>query len=525
MSNINKNFDEFDFNLDFLIDDEVNLNNNFKEVYKILIADDDKEIHSATKLILRDFTFEGKRLQFIEAYSGQEVIDIMKKHSDIALILLDVVMDENDDGLKVVDYIRNILENKFVRIIIRTGQPGEAPEEKVIVNYDINDYLVKTEATVQRLFTSLYQSLRAYRDIIYIDNNRKGLEKIIKSSSKIFIQGSVQEFFNCILNELMLFRNDNSSVCFRGKESRGGIIYLDRGAYGEIIAATGVYEKYLGKEINEIDELQDIYDYICKLENVNSMDLIEICGGFLVWIKSNNNNIAFIFIKNEINDYDIELIKIFLLNYSLALDSYIANQQSLKAQVEIINTLGDAIEKRSHETANHVLRVSEICYIMAKKMGLPEETCDVLKVASTMHDVGKIGILDNILMKPGKLTEEEFEIIKTHTEIGHKIFYNSGLDVLRRAADICLNHHEKYDGTGYPNGLKGDEIPLDARIVSVVDVFDALTHKRCYKSAWTVEEANEYIKSQSGMQFDPKIVDIFIEIMNHILNIRDVYPD
>jgi HD-GYP domain-containing protein (c-di-GMP phosphodiesterase class II) len=417
------------------------------------------------------------------------------------------------------------LGNKFVRIIIRTGQPGEAPEEEVIVNYDINDYLVKTEATVQRLFTSLYQSFRAYRDIVYIDNNRKGLEKVIKSSSKIFIQGSVKEFFNCILNELMLFRNDNSSFCFRGKECSDGLIYLDSESYGEIIAATGLYEKYLGREISEINEFKDIYNYICKLDNINSMDLTEICGGFLVWIKSKNDNIAFIFINSQIKNYDIELIKIFLLNYSLTLDSYISNQQALKAQIEIINTLGDAIEKRSHETANHVRRVSEISYLVAKKIGLSEEICNVLKVASTMHDVGKIGIPDSILMKPGRLTEEQFEVIKTHAEIGHKIFSNSDLGVLKMAADICLSHHEKYDGTGYPKGLKGDNIPLYVRIVSVVDVFDALTHKRCYKSAWGVEEAVKYINSQSGLQFDPKIVDVFIRSMDDVLRIRNIYLD
>lgn len=514
------------YNVDFLSEEKSTNSNCFsKTPYKILIADDEEQVHVSTKMILKEFNFEGKKLEFISTYTREETIKALNENPDIAIVLLDVVMDEFDTGLKLIEYIRNTQKNMFIRIILRTGQPGEAPEEKVIVHYDINDYLLKTEITVRRLFASFYQALRAYRDIIYIDNNRKGLEKIIKSSSQMFNQVSIRDFFNCILNEVMSFRNDNSSVCFRGKELNSGLVYLNSGVYGEIIAATGDYEKYMGKEIKDVDEFFNIFDYVEHLKDSRSNDVIEIGDGFLIWIKSQNNNINFIFIQSDINDYDIELIKVFLINYSLSLDNFITNQRIQKTQFEIIHTLGDAIEKRSHETANHVRRVSEITYLIAEKAGLPKDYCETLKIASTLHDVGKVGIPDSCLMKPGKLTDEEFEIIKTHTLIGHKILQKSELEILKEASDICLYHHEKYNGRGYPTGLMGEDIPLHIRIVALVDVFDALTHPRCYKEAWSIEKAVEHIKNESGLHFDPKVVDLFLECLDEVIDIKNRFAD
>ena len=136
-----------------------------------------------------------------------------------------------------------------------------------------------------------------------------------------------------------------------------------------------------------------------------------------------------------------------------------------------------------------------------------------------MHDIGKISMPDSILKKPGKLTYEEFEVIKTHTTVGHKIFEKSNLDLLKLAANLALYHHEKYDGTGYPIGLKADEILFQARMLSIVDVFDAMTHKRVYKDAFSEKEATEYIIGQKGKHFDPELVDLFIENIRIVLDI------
>ena len=170
--------------------------------WKVLIVDDEPEVHSVTKLALSDFTFQGKNLEFISAYSGAEAKRTLEQHPDAAIILLDVVMETDDAGLLVARYIREELHNHYVRIILRTGQPGQAPERQVIVNYDINDYKSKTELTAQKLFTVVMSSLRSYRDILAIDNSRRGLEKIITASTDLFSSHSMEQFIDGVLQQL-----------------------------------------------------------------------------------------------------------------------------------------------------------------------------------------------------------------------------------------------------------------------------------------------------------------------------------
>ena len=189
------------------------------------------------------------------------------------------------------------------------------------------------------------------------------------------------------------------------------------------------------------------------------------------------------------------------------------------AQKEIILRLGDVVETRSHETGNHVLRVSEYSYLLGTLIGLSNEKSNDLRLASPMHDVGKIGITDLILNKPGKLTDEELKLVQNHTVIGYNIFKKSALPVLQLAAEIALCHHERWDGCGYPNGKVGSDIPLCARITSIVDVFDAISHSRVYKDAWSIDKTFDYIKNNSGIFFDPEITEVFIKNFDSFLEI------
>jgi HD-GYP domain-containing protein (c-di-GMP phosphodiesterase class II) len=164
-------------------------------------------------------------------------------------------------------------------------------------------------------------------------------------------------------------------------------------------------------------------------------------------------------------------------------------------------------------------------YLISKKMGVGKEKAERWKMASILHDVGKIGTPDLILKKPGRLTEEEYEVIKGHALIGHKLLCSNTDEFFPDAADIALSHHEKWAGNGYPNSLKGEEIPLPARILSVIDVFDALTHKRVYKDAWPVNKAVEYILEKKEEEFDPEIVDSFLAAVPELQKVIDEYPD
>lgn len=201
------------------------------------------------------------------------------------------------------------------------------------------------------------------------------------------------------------------------------------------------------------------------------------------------------------------------------------NEEIINTQREIIYTMGEIAETRSKETGNHVKRVAQYSKILALKMGLNEEEAELLKQASPMHDIGKVGIPDNILNKPGKLTPEEFEIMKTHAQLGFDMLKHSNKKILQAAAIVAGGHHEKYDGSGYPNGLSGEDIHVYARITAVADVFDALGSDRVYKKAWKDEDIFALFKEQSAKHFDPKIISLFFENLEEIFEVRKMFQD
>ena len=190
-------------------------------------------------------------------------------------------------------------------------------------------------------------------------------------------------------------------------------------------------------------------------------------------------------------------------------------------RLQIINCLGTAAEYRDEETGMHIFRMSQYCRLIALAAGFSQEEADLLLQAAPMHDVGKIGIPDRILLKPGKLDPEEWQIMKTHTTIGAKIIGNPPSKLLKLAHEIALSHHEKWDGTGYPQGLVGEEISLAGRVVMLADVFDALTSERPYKKAWSEEEAVAEINQGSGTHFDPQLVQAFMKVLPQILEIKN----
>jgi putative two-component system response regulator len=197
-----------------------------------------------------------------------------------------------------------------------------------------------------------------------------------------------------------------------------------------------------------------------------------------------------------------------------------ATQRLIQREHETLNILGKTAEYKDPETASHVARVAHYSKLIARELGLDEKEQELIFYAAPFHDLGKVGIEDKILLKPGKLDNEEFDIMKTHAMIGYEILKDSNSEYLQSGAQIALTHHEKYNGRGYPKGLVGDEIPIFGRIVAVVDVFDALTSNRPYKKAWSFEDALNLLKEESGQHFDPKIVDIFI---NNVDEIKEIY--
>jgi putative two-component system response regulator len=197
----------------------------------------------------------------------------------------------------------------------------------------------------------------------------------------------------------------------------------------------------------------------------------------------------------------------------------------LARERETLYRLAKAAEFRDPETGGHILRMAHYSALIARRLGQDETYCDMLLEAAPMHDVGKLGTPDHILLKPGRLTPEEFEVMKRHTSIGHEILKGSCSPMLELGASIALAHHEKFDGTGYPNGLGGEDIPLEGRIVAVADVFDALTSARPYKPAWEDECAVAFMREQRGRHFDPHCLDAFLDNRDEVGAIRAQYGD
>ncbi len=495
--------------------------------WKILIVDDEQEIHAMTKLIIQEIVFEQMPIEMISAYSAEEAKEILRNERDIAIILLDVVMETEDAGLEVVKYLRQILKNNLVRIILRTGQPGQAPENEVIINYDINDYKEKTELTSQKLFTTIISALRSYHDLKTIERNQLGLAKIISASKDLFKAQSLSTFASGILMQLASLQDVDDGFLYSDIDSFAATYDSDK---FHIIAGAGKFAKIIDQPVTALPK--DILSILRQAieEKRSIFHQHEYIGYFAS--KEGKQNVLYLAGLNNISDLDKELINVFASNISIAFENIYLNQKlhntndkMLKDKKNVISRLNEIIALRSQETQNHVIRVSKIACILGKELGMSAEQLEILEIASLMHDVGKIGIPEKILIKPGQLTTEEFEIIKTHSLLGENMLRSKDSPILQMASIISITHHEKWDGSGYPQGLAFNNIPLPGRIVALCDIFDALISKRSYKLAWTITKASQEIRRISGRFLDPKIVRIFQDNLHKIMEVVKEFPD
>jgi response regulator RpfG family c-di-GMP phosphodiesterase len=488
--------------------------------WKVLIVDDEPEVHNVTKLVLGSFRFEGRPLQFLAAHSGAQARELIRQHPDVAVMLLDVVMETDQAGLDVVRFVREELGNHFVRIVLRTGQPGQAPEHEVITSYDINDYKDKTELTAQKLATTMFASLRAYRDIMIIDANKRGLERVINSSAFIFSHQKSHEFASAVLGQL---------ATLVGMEK--GALYCTIPHPDEaepehflVAAATGDYERYVNVPADErlpshiVQSLREAYAHKTHLFKRDH---------YVLHFTDSQHSESLLYVGEawDLSDIDYKLVEVFCTNVSIAFENLHLNQELFESQLEMICLLAGAAETRSKETANHVKRVGLLAEFLGRQYGLDEKTAEHMRFAAPLHDIGKIGISDAVLNKPGRHTPEEAKIMRTHAEIGAMMLSASRRPLLQLAAQIAMDHHENWDGSGYPRGLRGEEISIGGRITSLADVYDALGSRRCYKEPWPAEDIRVFIAQQRGVKFEPKLVDILFTHWDKAEAIRKLLPD
>ena len=489
--------------------------------WKILIVDDDEEVHGVTRLALTDFKVHGRPLRFLHAYTGADAVRIMREQHDVAIILMDVVMETEHAGLDAVQAIRKDLRNHRVRIVLRTGQPGQAPESEVVSKFDINDYKEKTELTTKKLYTVIHTGLSHYRELVALDHNRQGLHKVIDASAKIFEQQALERFAEGVLQQLagLLYANRDAvmihTISVAAMTSTDGL---------RVLAGTGVYAGAAGKPVREVvaPDVLELLEHALRDKGSRYLDktFVGYFGG-----RTGAENVLYLSSDVPITVADRGLVELFCRNVAIAFENLYLKEEMQHNQREMVVTLSETIESRSLETGNHVRRVAEYSRVLGRLAGLGEDEVNLLFLASPLHDTGKIAVPDGVLNKPGAHNTAEMGLMRTHAEAGRKIFENRDTAVLRAAAIVAGQHHERWDGAGYPEGLRGEAIHIFGRITALADVFDALCSRRCYKDPWPMEKVFDYLRGERGKHFDPFLIDLFFANLDRFLEIRARLPD
>lgn len=547
--------------------------------WKVLIVDDEQEVHDVTLLVLRNFEFEGKTLELLHAYSATEGIRMFGEHKDIAVALIDVVMDGDDAGLRLIRHVRQSMGNQFVRIILRTGQPGVAPEREVISRYDINDYKEKTELSAQKLFSVMISALRGYRDIKALDDIRRGVERMLETATALFRARTIPRFAEIALGKLVSLFDQEKAIL---EDRIGGGIFVAQTSQlfprGEILA-------HIGSPAMVAPGLHSIL-----LHQGSDIEPATNSLSIRISTRYNEEYLIRLSLGRPITALDLSLAELFRLKATLALEHLILLQKNQDAQRQAINALARLVEDRAttknsgffrnvqettppintlaehisdiytrhgltsstgfvdflyqlatqaeivawgsaERAAGHIVRIGNYAEYIARELGLATEFCEAIKIAAGLHDMGNLFSPAYPMSSWYQADAAARRQASAHTLSGKDfLLCNSSTTlptpILRMAADIAMHHHEAWVGSGYPNGLSGKSIPISARIVAIADFFDTHTHPQLDGDKPALSDTEVYeLMTASSYYFDPEIVNVFLKNYNKILSIRASVDD
>lgn len=486
----------------------------------ILLVDDDPEVHAVTRLALRGFEFQGSALELLSAHSGLAGREVFLSRDDIALAIVDVVMETEHAGLDLVHYVRNTLQNHRTRLVMRTGQPGQAPEDRVIREYDIDDYKEKTDLTIQKLRTLLYSKLRAYRDLCILEYQRDGLSRVLGATALVQNAESLTVFATAVLDQLTsLLKLDRSALyCIVLPNASDG------GHEARTIAATGDFVEY-----NTNSGFENLPDVVSRrfAEVLERKAAQHFDDAYVLYTAGKNGGENLLYLKHtrELCAMDRQLLEAYTRSVAITFENICLQEDLRETQQELVYCLANALEGRDHDMGAHAKRVALSCELLARLSGLSDFEVQQLKAASPLHDIGKTRVPDTILGKPGKLDKHELDLARLHAQYGLDMLKRSHRPLMKLGAEIAASHHEHWDGSGYPNGLAGDAIPLSGRITALADVFDTLGSRRSYKEAWPDDKVVEAIRTGRGTQFDPTLVDLLLNNLPAFAALRQQFPD
>ena len=492
-----------------------------RKVWRILVIDDDESVHQVTKLVLANSDIESRKIEIVSAYSSREAKEILKEDNSFCMAFVDVVMETDHAGLELVEWIRTDLKNQAIRLVLRTGQAGTAPEAKVIREFDINDYKEKTDFTSGKMITTVYASIRAYRDIMTIQKSLDAFKLLIKATHDLLKISQFKPFASAALNHLLTLMDVESSALYIARSQ----IDFEQERNDMIIACTGKYVS----ESDSLDSSDISEDVKSVIESVFAKKEQHVGEdyyvGYFASAAGNSSSVLYIEFEDDAEHFKASLAELYATNVALILENITKQLEVERTQKELLYMVGESIEARSKETGAHVRRVALICELLSIKLNMPRSFIEAIRLAAPLHDLGKIAVPESILHKPGELNEEEWVIMKSHAEEGGSLLAKSNSSISKLGSRLARYHHENWDGTGYPLGLKGEKIPIEARIMAIADVFDALGSKRCYKDVWDDDRIKAFLIEEKHKKFDANIVDTFMENFDEFVDIRNQYPD
>ena len=490
----------------------------------VLVVDPDPTLSGLARSALDGFSLDGARVEVLAAATADEARAALYEHPNTAAILLEPVLDDPSTGLDFIRRIRTDMGNSRVRIIVCTAHPGQVPEGEVVETYDVSDYRTKDGLTPRALRTALIARLRAFTSLQAQAAGRKALARMLVATTGLLEMRTPDVLFPNILPRVvgLLGIGQHALLCIQGDT-------LPRDRKIRVRASTGRFAKWKDVDVAEIGEPK----VATALERLSpSSETIVEPGFCALRLRAHGGIIGMIYVEGHNNDgtaREWQLLELFRNKCSIAFENALLFEELNTAQKATVLAMGSLAEYKDNAAAGHLQRIERLVGDIARELQsqgqfkdeLDDELVEKVGLASLLHDVGMLSVSDETLGIPGELANNDMAAIQRHTAIGHRILSEAsvplrGRSLLAIAAEIARYHHERYDGSGYMEGLRGNAIPISARIMAVADVFDALITDRQYRKAWGVEQAITWITERAGRDFDPVVVEAFLTVVRRL---------
>ncbi|CAO3423513.1 HD-GYP domain-containing protein [Azospirillum doebereinerae] len=494
-----------------------------KAPFKILVVDGDPALLATVRAALAGVSIDGAAVQPMGAATAAEAREALYDHPGIALALLEVALETPRAGLDLVAHIRDALGNQRTRIVLCPADPDAVSEEEVTAGPDIGDCRTKAELTARALRVLVVGQLRVFASLQALAAGRKGLARMLVATTGLLELRTPDTLFPNILPRVvgLLGIGHHALLCIQGDT-------LPRDRKIRVRASTGRFSAWKDVEVEALGEAR-VEAALARL-TPGSETIVEpdFCA---LRLRANGGITGMIYVegRNDGTAREWQLLELFRNKCSIAFENALLFEELNTSQKATVLAMGSLAEYKDNAASGHLQRIERLVGAIARELlqrgqfsdELDADYVEKVGLAALLHDVGMLSVSDETLGMPGELATDDLQAIRRHTEIGHRILSEAALPLRGRsllsiAAEIARYHHERYDGSGYLEGLKGDAIPIGARIMAVADVFDALITSRQYRGAVPVEQALGWIVERSGRDFDPRVVDAFVTVVRRL---------